>query len=291
MRKLSILRTKSFVGCLATVKVYIEDEQSSDLVINGVPCKKLGTLKNGETKEFEIGDGAAKVYVIADKLSKNFCNEFYALPEGSEDIYLSGRNRYNPANGNAFLFDANDNEETRQNRKKNTKKGIVILCIAAVVGLILGFALTSGIFGDAPGGSGADKTFTVDNLQITLTDEFMKTPVDGYTAALGSEDVAVFFIKEEFSLAEGFGDYTLEQYGELVVKNNGLTADALKSENGLKYFEYEAQNPDSKVNYCYVGFMYKANDAFWIVQFAVAEEEYEAYRSDFGKWAGTVTFN
>ena len=48
MRNLTIKRTKSYVACLAKMKVYIEDRVSGDLVINGVSCRKLGTLKNGE---------------------------------------------------------------------------------------------------------------------------------------------------------------------------------------------------------------------------------------------------
>ena len=65
MRDLSIKRNKSFVGCLAKLKVYIEDIDSKDIVINGVPCRKLGELKNGEMKTFQIGEESAKVFVIA----------------------------------------------------------------------------------------------------------------------------------------------------------------------------------------------------------------------------------
>ncbi len=43
-----------------------------------------------------------------DALSKNYCNDFYALPEGTEDISLTGRNCFNPGTGNAFRFDNND---------------------------------------------------------------------------------------------------------------------------------------------------------------------------------------
>ena len=64
------------------MKVYIEDAQSNELIISGVPCRKLGDLKNGEEKTFEIGEDAAKVFVIADTLSKDYCTEFYQLSEG-----------------------------------------------------------------------------------------------------------------------------------------------------------------------------------------------------------------
>lgn len=139
MRNVIIKRNKSFVGCLAKLKVYIEDYTYGETKIGGVPCRKLGTLKNGEEKAFLIPDNAAKIFVIADSLSKNFCNEFYNLPEGQYDIYLSGQCRYNPASGNAFRFDGVTDESVIKNRKKGTKIGIVVLILAIIVGFIIGF--------------------------------------------------------------------------------------------------------------------------------------------------------
>jgi len=83
MRNLTITRTKSFVGCLGTMKVYIEDVMGGELNINGFPCRKLGKLKNGATVTFEIPDTATRIYVIADRLSISFCNEFYPIPAGT----------------------------------------------------------------------------------------------------------------------------------------------------------------------------------------------------------------
>ena len=122
MRKLIIKRHKSFVACLMKTKVYIEDPVANEIAINDVPCRKLGDLKNGEEKAFLIGDEEARVFVIGDKLSKNYCNDFYQLEAGNEDIVLTGKHKYNPVNGNAFRFDNNNNPEVIANRKKGTKK-------------------------------------------------------------------------------------------------------------------------------------------------------------------------
>ena len=145
MRKLTIERRKAFVACAMKVKVYIETDGVGDLVINGTPCVKLGALKNGETQTFEIGEKAAKVYVIADNASKDYCNDFYQLPEGSDDISLSGQNKFNLANGNAYLFDNNDNPEAEANRKKGKRIGTVVTVVAIVIGAIVGFLIGSGI--------------------------------------------------------------------------------------------------------------------------------------------------
>ena len=145
MRNLTIKRKKKFVACLGKMKVYIEDYQSNELIINGVHCRKLGDLKNGEEKTFVIGENAAKVFVIADTLSKDYCTEFYRISEGQDDILLTGENYFNPANGNAFRFDNNDSEEVLAARKKGNKKGAAILVIAIIIGFIVGFAISSRI--------------------------------------------------------------------------------------------------------------------------------------------------
>lgn len=52
MRNLIIKRNKTFVGCATKLKVYIEDSASSEITINGVSCRKLGTIRNGEEQSF-----------------------------------------------------------------------------------------------------------------------------------------------------------------------------------------------------------------------------------------------
>ena len=141
MRKLTIKRRKTFVACLMKLKVYIEDPSAGELTINGVACRKLGDIKNGEEKTFEIGEQAARVFVIADTLSKNYCNEFYELPERQDDISLSGKNCFNPANGNAFRFDNNTSAAALENRKRGLKKGVVVLIVSIVVGAAVGFLI------------------------------------------------------------------------------------------------------------------------------------------------------
>lgn len=287
MRNLTIKREKSFVGSLAKMKVYIEDPTSNEMRINDVPCRKIGDLKNGETKTFQIDEQTLKVYVIADKLSKNYCNEFYQLPAGQEDVFLSGKNKFNPANGNAFRFDNNESEENIANCKRGTRKGLLILIIAAIIGAVVGYSITSGLFSDKTPDA---KDFSSNGMSISLTDEFIKTDVENYTVAYDSKNVAVFALKEAFALADGFQNYTLEQYGNLVLKNNNLSASELQNLDGLTEFEYEFTNPNTKDTYTYFSFVYKADDAFWLVQFATLTENVDEYRAQILEWAKTVSF-
>lgn len=287
MRNLTIKREKSFVGSLAKMKVYIEDPTSNEICINDISCRKIGDLKNGEEKTFQIDEQEVKIYVIADKLSKNYCNEFYQLPAGQEDVFLSGKNKFNPANGNAFRFDNNESEENIANRKRGTRKGLLILIIAAIIGAVVGYSITSGLFSDKTPDA---KDFSSNGMSIRLTDEFIKTDIENYTVAYDSKNVAVFALKEAFALADGFQNYTLEQYGNLVLKNNNLSASELQNLDGLTEFEYEFTNPNTKDTYKYFSFVYKADDAFWLVQFATLTENVNEYRAQILEWAKTISF-
>lgn len=286
MRNLIIKRNKSFVGCLMKLKVYIEDPMSNDLTINGVSCRKLGTLKNGEEAVFKIDSNSAKVFVIADKLSKGYCNEFFTVPAGENDFFLTGQCKYNPATGNAFRFDNVVDEEVLANRKKGTKIGIIVLIVAIIVGFAIGFIKNSDIFDSTP----EAKEFTVEEMQITLTDEFMNIPMGDFDACYGTEDVAVLVLREDFDLLDGFGDYTLEEYGQLLLQTyelEGITE--LQTVEGVTYFEYEADT-DENETYYYFSTIYKSNDAFWSIQFAVLTEDADYYIPYFIEWAKTITF-
>ena len=286
MRNLTIKREKSFVGCLVKMKIYIEDPTSNEMLINDMPCRKIGDLKNGEEKTFQIDEQKAKIFVIAGNLSKSYCNEYYQLPEGQESIFLSGKNKFNPANGNAFRFDNNESEENIANRKRATRKGMLVLIPAIIVGAVA-YLITSALFLNK---TPKPKDFSSNGMTITLTDEFTKADVENYTAAYDSKNVAVLALKEEFTLADGSQNYTLEQYGDLVLQNNNLSSSKIENIEGLTTFEYELTNPDTKDTYKYFSFVYKTNDAFWIVQFATLTENADEYRSKIFEWAKTISF-
>ncbi len=285
MRNLTIKRQKSFVASLMKVQVYIEDYTCQDTVIKDVPCRKLGSLKNNEEKTFAIGDNEAKVFVIGDKLSKGFCNDYYTVPAGIEDIYLTGKNRYNPLNGNAFLFDGVTDEEALKNRKKSKKIGTIVLIVAVIVGFLLGFL--KGFFEDYA----QPETFVLDEMSITLTDQFEKVETLDSDFTLESNDVVVFVVKEDFSLLEDFGELTLEEYGELVIENNGLSeVSELYEDEELLYFDYIYEDDETGLDIYYLSYVYKSEQAFWVVQFSVYDKESYDYLDSFYEWASSVEF-
>ena len=147
MRELTIIRQKSAVGCIGKIKIYVEDHVNMEMIINDVPCKKIGELKNNQQATFVITEDSVKLFVIYDAISKDRCNEMVSLSAGSDAITLSGKPHFNPAAGNPFRFEGVTDQETLANRKKGGKLGVVVLIVSLVVGFIVGWAIAPSLFG------------------------------------------------------------------------------------------------------------------------------------------------
>ena len=296
MRNLTIERRKKFAGSAVPVKFYIEDAEHEELRIEDTPCRKLGQLKNGETKTFSISNDSAKLFSIYDKLSKEYCNDFYQLPTSSEDIYLSGEAKVSPGIGNTFIFDGNPLPPMTKKKKRGRIIGWVVLAVAiiigSVVGNIFGGWIGKGLFSDTGNlASAQPKNFTAPGIQITLNEDFAPEDVDNFTACFSSKDAAVFVLQESFSLLPGSENYTLEEYGQLVLQNNGMTDFELQTVDGIMFFEYEADNEEAGGTIYYFVTLHKGIDAFWLVEFACDVDEAEDYLPYFLDWAKSVSFS
>lgn len=284
MRYLTIQRNKSFVACLMKVKVYIEDPNSSEIKIQGVSCRKIGELKNGEQQTFMIGDEKLRIYVIADKLSKNYCCDFYEVTEGTENIFISGSCKYNPLNGNAFRFDGIPTDEMKYRRKHGMKKGIAVFAVCIVIGIIIGLATSLIPLFIEP----EEKVFTKSDMSITLNEDFAEEFHNGFDAVYSSGNMAVFMRNEKFNGDKDFAAMTVDEYCNAVIEVNEKST-SVRHKDGLTYYEYNAVS-DQAVNYRYLCFTYKAADGFWLVQFAIEESDYSLYEEDIFTYAKSITF-
>ncbi len=290
MRNLTVKRNKSFVASVMRMNVYIEDPSSEDITLNGLSCRRLGSLKNGEEKTFTIDENEARIFIIADKLSKGYCNDYCKIQEGREDISLSGKNCFNLATGNAFRFDGITDGEVLKNRKKSMKIGLAILIAAIVVGIVVGAAIGT-IFtkGGLTAGS-KPKEFSSKGMRITLTDQFKESTEEGFTACYDSGDVAVFALKEDFSMLNGLENYTVWEYGAAVLEHNGFSLEVqLETREGLTCYE-RLSTGDDGVTYHNLTVLYKSSDSFWIIQFVTREKSFDKYEQTIVDWAKSVAF-
>lgn len=280
MRNLTITRRKSFVGCAMKDQVYIRDAQAQEITIDGVPCRKIGDIKNGESKTFQIEEGEQQVFLIVDKISKDHCNATVTIPEGQEDIVLSGIHKF-VFGSNPFRFDGvQQSEEQLAKQKKNNQKGAVIMVAAIVLGAAIGLFLPGGFLSTE---IVSPKTFTKEEFQITLTDAFEPTEEAGFFAFYRSKSVMVFTLREDKEL---FGDITVEEYGDLVLEANNRTGIKTNQGDGFIWFEY-TDTPEEQEIY-YLAVCSRSKDAFWIVNFATPASNRDQYKETFLNWAKSI---
>ena len=288
MRNLILTREKTFVGCAVKLKVYISDPNQNDLTIHNIPCRLLGTIKNDETLAFPIADAPARVFVIADKLSRNLSCEFCDLPAGSQDIGLRGKCRFDPYAGNPFHFEGNAVPA------KAKRRSWFIGLTAAIVGVAIGLTATRFIpqlIRDKK--MNEPQVFAAEGMQITLTKAFQEADVQeyGFTLGYSSQDTAVFVLKEEFSLSAGFADLTLDEYVQLVLENNGMSGGRPSNRDGLTIYEYTQRNPEDGETYGYMIVFFKGPDAFWMFEFSTLETKMDDLRQTYLDYAKTVGFD
>ena len=288
MRNLTIRREKSFAASSVPMKVYIEDPVFGDVLINDLPCRLLGELANGEKATYPIETEAAKLFAIGGRQSPDQCGEYLSIPEGEGDLFVRGQNIFNPIVGNPFRFQDVTDAEVLEYRKKERNKGLAALAgalaVVAVLALIGVFLLTGGI--------GNKKDFSAEGMTITLTQDFEEAFVDGFTVACKSSEVAMFALKEEFTLMAGAENYTVEEYANLVCQNNPLAMGAeLQTQEDITWFEYSYMNSTENQTYRFFVCVFKSDDAFWLVQFATPEALAEEHMSQFISWAKTVSFS
>ena len=280
MRTLTVTRNKTSVGCLGKIKLYIEDYAAPEITVLDTPCRLLGTLKNGETRSFEISEEAVKIFAIADNASKKYCNEFYPIPAGFDPVTLSGQCRYNPTTGNPFRFDGVTDEAVLSNRRKNTKRGVIVAVVAVVLGVIIGLARTGVLFPEK------DKTFTGSDYSITLTNRFDFDSDEDFTAVYEADDVLVLISKETFASLGEYASISVTEYNQIIQKDTEAPSKTeVRTEDGLCYYEHTLEvDGDS---YTYHVFAYKGSDAFWLVQFVTFTEDAEKANADIIAWAKT----
>ena len=137
------------------------------------------------------------------------------------------------------------------------------------------------------------KEFDVSGLHLTLTEDFSEKQHAAYTAYYESADLLVLGLKEEYTLFENtdFSKQTSpEQYAALVWSANQMDGEVPLVDDGeLLWFEYD--NHVNGADYRYRSYVLKADDGFWLLQFAARSDEFDALSETIRGYASSVYFD
>jgi hypothetical protein len=133
--------------------------------------------------------------------------------------------------------------------------------------------------------------YSREGMEIQLPEAFRELDVDGYTVCFETTTAAIFTLKEPFTLAEGVEKLSVREYADMVYAANAVKSpSAVTEEEGLVIMEYTFFVESEGTDFVYLTSMYKASDAFWMIQFTCKKENYAEYRPHFVEWAKSVTF-
>ena len=128
-------------------------------------------------------------------------------------------------------------------------------------------------------------------MSITMPDGFYEKSLASVTVYFESQETIVTALKEDFTTLEAINlgkNSTLKDYGQAVLANN-QKSEELKEKDGLTYFTYTTSV--SGKNFFYTAVVYKADDSFWLLNFACEDSNKNKYEDTFLKWAKTVSFS
>ena len=159
------------------------------------------------------------------------------------------------------------------------------ILILAVVFVLIATSL-AGCFGPS------EKVFSKAGMSITLDSGFREKEYVSHTVCYDSKDVAIFVLKEEFNLFENMdidaAALSLNEYAEIVIANHSVEAD-VQTKDGLTYFKYN-RTANGK-EYTYSAYVYKTDDAFWLIQFATEQDEFDQNAERIEGFAKSVKFD
>jgi len=109
MRKLTLVRKKSFIGCACRVYVYrtVAEGEEPQIVLGGLPCVLASKLKNGKSEEIEIPDADATVWVSNSRTFPDSYKAGFQYPAGAEPGTLYMKMKFSPFEGNPVVLSTN----------------------------------------------------------------------------------------------------------------------------------------------------------------------------------------
>lgn len=162
-------------------------------------------------------------------------------------------------------------------RRKAKKKAVGLLVLALTAILLYGCSKNP-------------KNFTVDEMTITLTEDFKKSKMNDFDAYFVSDDVTFSIKIENASDLEyqGYEIANLKDYANEICALNGIKTENLKQRNQYYYFSNSATVSGAK--YTYLHCMLKNNSDYWICEFVCKARDYKNLEETMLKWADSIVF-
>ena len=282
MRMLTVTRVKNSTARFKRVILYREDPQSPTEWVGGVPCRRLGSLRNGEMNIFSIPEEETCLITVVEG---EVPVENYTVPAGSGQVILSGCCQGKPA---AFIFGC-------ANVRPEMPRGVKIALLALLptvllVTFLLSFGTVTGILPPLPSKE-QPRNYSGDGYVITLTDQFIPMQMEDCEGAYTSSYASVYVGRLAFSQApETLETMTVDEYALYMwdttretYPSNRLTD--IRAKDGLIYFDIQVPEDATENRHSGRVYLFKGPDGFWFVEIDMPQEVFEKKDKKMHQWA------
>ena len=128
-------------------------------------------------------------------------------------------------------------------------------------------------------------------MTIELTNDFYEKQHISYTTYYESKDELVVCLREPFTLIPDSKYWSRTEYANACIRANSLTGITPTMSENDKYAYFKFDRSLNGQNYTYLAACFKAEEAFWLIQFATYAHEYSKHENDFFKYADSVFFS
>ena len=134
------------------------------------------------------------------------------------------------------------------------------------------------------------KTFTSDDLSITLTNEFVESTQETYQFYYSSGSAICIGVKEAKDTISNVNPdiHSLQEYAEVSMMRSDISADFTQYNDHTLVYEWE--NNINDTDYSYIAYITETEDAYWMIQFATLSEQYENVKADFASYFDSIVF-
>ena len=178
---------------------------------------------------------------------------------------------------------ASEEAAAKSEKKMIVKRSLVIFLCTMLIGILIGFAVTSIIM--TVNGS-KEQDFNASYMTITLNRGFEKKSSAGVVAAFISGDVSIFV--NRINPSDTSKTMSETEYAEMLIEHNQFTETEVEEDDGLCYFI--AKQSDGAAQMLHYTYVYKTEDDFWLVEFAIKEGASSKKIDNISKWAHSVKF-
>lgn len=285
MKRITLI-TKSHILAKMNPIIFIPTV-GGEYIIDGIECKKVRPLLCFSQMTFDVGVDDKEFLLVTESDKENLGIFKCLIPDEADSlIRVSAKETDHKIEVSFDLLDRNRGEAKAANRKGRVLIVVLAIIICNIVAICFAF------FGDyihsLASISKKPHTFYTEDFTITLNSSFTIDEDDCFDMIYVTKFCYVGFSEYDYESYPEIADVSAEDYCDMLVKINPIAEYDIVKDGDLIYVEFEEK---LETKYTYRIYVYKTDEAFWLVQFSSPTKKHDVWSANYDEWAKSVKFH